>query len=65
MDSLKYRSGLRSIIAVVVGATIAFTARGEALAAEPDSTAIVPFSEFVNSLSIAPADAYVGQSEWR
>jgi hypothetical protein len=40
MDSLKYRSRLGNIMAVVVGATIVFTTRGEALAAEPDSPAM-------------------------
>jgi hypothetical protein len=62
MGPRKYRSVLGRITVVVVGAIIAFTTRGEAPAAEPNNPAIVPFSEFVNSLRIAPADAFVGQS---
>jgi hypothetical protein len=45
-----------------IGATIALTAWSGPIAAQTASTVIVPFSEFVNSLSIAPADAYVGRS---
>jgi hypothetical protein len=45
-----------------IGATIALTAWSGPISAQTASTAIVPFSEFVNSLSIAPADTYVGRS---
>jgi hypothetical protein len=62
MGPRKYRSVLGRITVVVLGVIIAFTARVEAPAAEPNNPAIVPFSEFVTSLRIAPADAYVGQS---
>jgi hypothetical protein len=45
-----------------IGATIALTAWSGPTSAQTASTAIVPFSEFVNGLSVAPADAYVGRS---
>ena len=54
MGTTKYRA--------TMCATIALTAWSAPLAAQTASTAIVPFSDFVHSLSVAPADAYVGRS---
>jgi hypothetical protein len=62
MDAAKYRHAISGIIALAAGATIALTAWSAPFAAQTASTAIVPFSDFVNSLSVAPADAYVGRS---
>ena len=46
---------------VAISAAIALTSLSEPPAAQAMGTAIMPFSEFVNSLSVAPADAYVGR----
>ena len=61
MDNKKYRFEIGSIITLATAATIALTAWSGPFAAQTASTAIVPFSEFVDSLTVAPADAYVGQ----
>ena len=46
---------------VAFGAAIALTTLSVPVAPRAASTAIMPFSEFVHSLSVAPADAYVGR----